>query len=169
MPIRTSGRHELGQNFLRDRATIARIVELARERPGPLVEWGTGNGAITVELATLDRPLHGIEIDRRRARELGRRVGPHVCISAGDILRHAPPAGSVVVANVPFHLTTPILRHLLALDGLAQRDSGDAVGGRPQTGRRGRRHPADRAVLALVRLHARPAHSRGRVRTPAVR
>lgn len=117
MPIRTSGRHELGQNFLRDRATIARIVELARERPGPLVEWGTGNGAITLELATLGRPLHGIEIDGRRARELGRRVGSHVCISAGDILRHAPPAGSVVVANVPFHLTTPILRHLLASTG----------------------------------------------------
>jgi 23S rRNA (adenine-N6)-dimethyltransferase len=114
MPTYRPGRHELGQNFLRDRATIARIVDLVRERPGPLVEWGTGNGAITLPLATLGRPLEGIEIDAKRARVLGRRVGSHVCISAGDILRHAPPAGSVVVCNVPFHLTTPILRHLLA-------------------------------------------------------
>lgn len=117
MPSHAPGRHELGQNFLADHATIARIVDLARERTGPLVEWGTGDGAITLKLATLGRPLHGIEIDPKRARDLGRRVGSHVCISAGDILRHAPPAGSVVVANIPFHLTTPILRHLLGSAG----------------------------------------------------
>ncbi|HEY3609370.1 MAG TPA: rRNA adenine N(6)-methyltransferase family protein [Pseudonocardiaceae bacterium] len=111
------GRHELGQNFLTDRATIARIVDLARERPGPLVEWGTGNGAITLQLATLGRPLEGVEIDGKLARDLGRRVGSHVCIGEGDILRHAPPAGSVLVSNVPFHLTTPTLRHLLASTG----------------------------------------------------
>jgi 23S rRNA (adenine-N6)-dimethyltransferase len=117
MPHHAPGRHELGQNFLRDHATITRIVDLARDRPGPLVEWGTGDGAVTLRLATLGRPVHGIEIDGKRARDLGRRVGSHVCISAGDILRHAPPAGSVVVANIPFHLTTPILRHLLSSAG----------------------------------------------------
>lgn len=117
MPNHAPGRHELGQNFLRDHATITRIVDLARDRPGPLVEWGTGDGAVTLRLATLGRPVHGIEIDGKRARDLGRRVGSHVCISAGDILRHAPPAGSVVIANMPFHLTTPILRHLLASAG----------------------------------------------------
>jgi 23S rRNA (adenine-N6)-dimethyltransferase len=117
MPNHAPGRHELGQNFLRDHATIARIVDLARERPGPLVEWGTGNGAVTVELAALGRPVHGIEIDGKRARDLGRRVGAHVRVSTGDILRHAPPSGSVVVSNVPFHLTTPILRHLLTSTG----------------------------------------------------
>jgi 23S rRNA (adenine-N6)-dimethyltransferase len=117
MPSHAPGRHELGQNFLRDHATIARIVDLARERPGPLVEWGTGNGAVTVELATLGRPVHGVEIDAKRARALADRVGAHVRISTGDILRHAPPPGSVVVSNVPFHLTTPILRHLLSSAG----------------------------------------------------
>lgn len=117
MPNHAPGRHELGQNFLRDHATIARIVDLARDRPGPLVEWGTGNGAITVELAALGRPVHGIEIDPQRAGALGRRLGSHVHVSTGDILRHAPPRGSVVVSNVPFHLTTPILRHLLTSTG----------------------------------------------------
>lgn len=117
MPNHAPGRHELGQNFLRDHATIARIVDLARERPGPIVEWGTGDGAVTIGLAALGRQLHGVEIDGKRARALERRVGSHVRISTGDILRHAPPAGSVVVSNVPFHLTTPILRHLLASTG----------------------------------------------------
>ena len=107
------GRHELGQNFLVDRAVLDRIVRLVRERPGPIVEWGTGNGAITLALSRLGRPLEGIEIDPRRVRELKRKVGPHVCISEGDILRHAPPAGAVLVSNVPFYLTTPVLRHLL--------------------------------------------------------
>lgn len=107
------GRHELGQNFLIDTSVINRLVNLAAARGGPLVEWGTGDGAITLALAALDRPMEGIEIDTRRARRLARRVGPHVCIREGDILRHAPPSGAVIVSNVPFHLTTPILRHLL--------------------------------------------------------
>jgi 23S rRNA (adenine-N6)-dimethyltransferase len=109
-----SSRHELAQNFLIDRSIVDRVVELVAQRPGPIVEWGTGDGAITLGLNDLARPLHGIEIDRSRALKLGRKVGPHACISEGDILRHAPPKGAVVVSNVPFHLTTPILRHLLA-------------------------------------------------------
>lgn len=117
MPHANTGRHELSQNFLTDRDTIERIVELVRHRPGPIVEWGTGDGAITLPLARLDRPIQGIEVDPRRARVLNRRTGPHVCIGEGDILRHAPPAGSVIVCNVPFHLTTPILRHLLDATG----------------------------------------------------
>lgn len=111
------GRHELGQNFLADRRVIGRVVELVDDRlhqtPGPIVEWGTGDGAITERLALLGRRIVGIEIDRRRAPQLHRRLGPHVCVREGDILRHAPPAGSIVVSNVPFHLTTPVLRHLL--------------------------------------------------------
>lgn len=111
------GRHELGQNFLVDQSVTDRIVELVAFRSGPIVEWGTGDGAITLGLATLDRPVEGIELDPGRAVRLGRRVGPHVCIREGDILRHAPPTGATVVSNVPFHLTTPVLRHLLGSPG----------------------------------------------------
>ena len=114
---RRPGPHELGQNFLTDRRTIARIVHLAGQTSGPLVEWGTGEGSVTVPLSRLGRPLEGVEIDAVRTRNLRRRVGPHVCISEGDILRHAPPGGSTVVSNVPFSLTTPVLRHLLRSPG----------------------------------------------------
>jgi 23S rRNA (adenine-N6)-dimethyltransferase len=109
-----SGRHELGQNFLTDRPTVEHIVALAGRTHGPIIEWGTGDGALTIPLARLGRPIEGIELDPRRAARLQRRVGPHVCISEGDILRHAPPAGCTIVSNVPFHVTTPVLRHLLA-------------------------------------------------------
>jgi 23S rRNA (adenine-N6)-dimethyltransferase len=114
---RHAGRHELGQNCLVDRTVIDRIVAIAAHTTGPLVDWGAGDGALTLPLANLARPLEAVELDPRRADRLRGRVGPHVCISAGDILRHAPPPGATVVSNVPFHLTTPVLRHLLASDG----------------------------------------------------
>lgn len=111
------GAHELGQNHLRDRRTIEHIVEIASRTPGPLVEWGAGDGALTVPLARLGRPLEAIEIDDRAVRDLRRRVGPDVTVSCGDILSHAPPAGAVLVSNLPYHLTTPALRHLLRSPG----------------------------------------------------
>lgn len=111
------GPHELGQNFLTDRPTIARVVELASGTTGPLVEWGAGNGALTLPLSRLGRPLECVEIDTLRVTQLRRRLGPHVCISEGDILRHAPPAGSTVISNVPFALTTPVLRRLFHRPG----------------------------------------------------
>ncbi|HIX00269.1 MAG TPA: 23S ribosomal RNA methyltransferase Erm [Candidatus Nesterenkonia stercoripullorum] len=107
------GRHELGQNFLIDRQVIETTRKLVSQLPGPIVEWGAGDGAVTSSLARLNRPLQGIEIDPERARALDRRLGPHVSIRHGDILRHAPPRGAIVVSNVPFHITTKVLRHLL--------------------------------------------------------
>jgi 23S rRNA (adenine-N6)-dimethyltransferase len=102
---------------LADRSVINRIVRIAANSDGPLVDWGAGDGALTLALATLQRPLEAVELDARRVRRLRGRVGPHVCISEGDILRHAPPPGSTVVSSVPFNLTTPVLRHLLASGG----------------------------------------------------
>jgi 23S rRNA (adenine-N6)-dimethyltransferase len=110
------GRHELGQNFLTDPAAIGDVVHLASSGKGPLVEWAAGDGALTKPLSKLGRPMEAVEIDAIRAAQLRRTVGPHVAITEGDILRHAPPAGPFdVVCNIPFHITTPVLRHLLTL------------------------------------------------------
>lgn len=111
------GAHELGQNYLRDRRTVRRVVELAGRTRGPLVEWGAGDGALTLPLAALARPLEAVEIDERNVAQLLRRVPAHVTVRCTDILRHAPPAGSTLVANLPFHLTTPALKHLLRSPG----------------------------------------------------
>ncbi|MEJ7741432.1 MAG: rRNA adenine N-6-methyltransferase family protein [Nocardioidaceae bacterium] len=56
------GPHELGQNFLQDSAVIARIVALVAQTSGPIVEWGTGDGALT-------RPLAQLEAATRRHRD----------------------------------------------------------------------------------------------------
>lgn len=108
------GAHELGQNHLRDRRVIDRIVHLASQGGGPLVDWGAGEGALTLPLAQLGRPVEAIEIDPRAAGRLRARAPRGVRVRCADILRHAPPPGAVVVASLPYHLTTPALRHLLA-------------------------------------------------------
>jgi 23S rRNA (adenine-N6)-dimethyltransferase len=106
------GRHELGQNFLTHDPTIQSIVELVARTRGSIVEIGAGDGALTVPLAGLRRDLLAIDIDEHRVRELRRRL-PRVTVQHADALRH-PLDRPVVVGNVPYHLTTPILRRLLS-------------------------------------------------------
>jgi 23S rRNA (adenine-N6)-dimethyltransferase len=108
------GRHELGQNFLTHRPTIQKITALVNVTQGPILELGAGDGALTRILASTRRPLTAIELDEHRARRLA-MVLPQVNIVRADALRyplHAP----VVVGNIPFHLTTPILRRLVTED-----------------------------------------------------
>lgn len=109
------GRHELGQNFLTHRPTLHRITELVRHTSGSILELGAGDGALTRPLATLGRPLTAIDIDEHRVARL--RDGlPHVRVERADALRH-PLDAPVIVGNIPFHLTTPLLRRLLGAQG----------------------------------------------------
>ncbi|MCD5345780.1 23S ribosomal RNA methyltransferase Erm [Agromyces sp. H3Y2-19a] len=109
------GRHELGQNFLVDRQVVGRIVALVAATHGPIVELGAGGGALTHRLAALDRPLTAIEIDPARAEALRVRLGRRARIVTADALDWRYPAEPhVVVGNIPFHVTTAMLRMLLA-------------------------------------------------------
>lgn len=112
------GRHELGQNFLIHRPTIQGIVDLVAATRGPILEIGAGDGALTDPLARLGRELVAIDLDEHRVRSLRRRL-PHVRVEHADALRH-PLDSAVVVGNVPYHVTTPILRRLLAGGGWQQ-------------------------------------------------
>jgi len=117
MPHRSrhGGRHELGQNFLVHPPTIARIVALVAETEGSILELGAGDGALTAPLARLGRDLTAIDIDEHRVGALRRRLSG-VRVERADATRH-PFDHRVVVGNVPFHVTTPILRRLLDRDG----------------------------------------------------
>lgn len=110
------GRHELGQNFLVHTPTIDRIVALTAATRGPILEIGAGDGALTRPLATLGRPLTAVELDEHRVARL-RRALPRVEVRHEDALRTDLSAAPVVVGNLPFHLTTPLLRRLLAAPG----------------------------------------------------
>ncbi|MFD9862498.1 23S ribosomal RNA methyltransferase Erm [Streptomyces alboflavus] len=112
------GRHEFGQNFLTDRSTIGTFVDLVGRTHGPIVEIGTGDGALTLPLQRLGRRLTGIEIDHRRAERLRRRTAPSTTIVTADFLRYrTPPEPHVLVGNLPFHETTPMLRRILRSTG----------------------------------------------------
>lgn len=104
------GRHELGQNFLVDRRAVARIAALVP--PGPVVELGAGDGALTRQLAVRADPLTAVELDPRRAAALRRHLGGRATVVQADMLRFRPDVPNVV-SNVPFGITTPVLRHLL--------------------------------------------------------
>lgn len=108
------GRHELGQNFLVHTPAITTIVALIAATQGAILELGAGDGALTRPIARLGRPVTAIDIDEHRVARLGRAL-PGVSIVHADALT-VPLDQSVVVGNIPFHLTTPILRRLLAAD-----------------------------------------------------
>ncbi|MCE6994265.1 23S ribosomal RNA methyltransferase Erm [Saccharothrix sp. S26] len=108
------GRHEHGQNFLVDRAVITAVVDLVARTSGPILEIGCGSGALTLPLQALGRPLTGVEVDPARVRELRRRVAATTTLVEADFLRHRlPREPHVLVGNLPFHLTTAMLRRIV--------------------------------------------------------
>lgn len=109
-----SGRHEYGQNFLHDRNVIDAIIGIVARTHGPIVEVGAGDGALTLPLQRLGRPLTAIEIDGRRAARLAKRVAAPSRIVQADFLHYRlPHTPHVIVGNLPFHLTTAMLRRIL--------------------------------------------------------
>ncbi|MFD5823470.1 23S ribosomal RNA methyltransferase Erm [Nesterenkonia xinjiangensis] len=110
----THGRHENGQNFLTDPRSIRSVVDLVARTHGPILEIGPGEGALTLPMQRFGRPITAVEIHPRMVRRLQSRVGRRTRVLEGDFLRHRlPREPHVVVGNLPFHLTTSILRRLL--------------------------------------------------------
>jgi 16S rRNA (adenine1518-N6/adenine1519-N6)-dimethyltransferase len=112
-----------GQNFLVDDNVVRKLVAAA-VRPGDVVvEIGPGFGAITFRLAAVARHVVGVEFDAGVARafreEYGEREG--VTLVVGDILdfdfdsvrRLHGASGLVVVGNIPYNVTSPLIRRLI--------------------------------------------------------
>ncbi|MGI9044959.1 MAG: 16S rRNA (adenine(1518)-N(6)/adenine(1519)-N(6))-dimethyltransferase RsmA [Gemmatimonadaceae bacterium] len=109
-----------GQHFLHDQTVLAAIAEAASPADDDvIVEIGPGRGALTDLLAQRPNRLIAVEIDRALSESLrGRYAGnPNVSIVEQDVLQVdiAALAGGpfVVVGNVPYYITTPILFHVL--------------------------------------------------------
>lgn len=110
----------LGQNFLHDPNTLDKIIRTAELAPDDQVlEIGAGTGALTEALAARARRVVAVEVDERLEPILRRfERYDHVQIVYEDILAldvAALMGGApfVVVANVPYYITSAILRHLL--------------------------------------------------------
>lgn len=105
-----------GQNFLRNRGAVARIVEAVEAQPDELiVEIGPGEGVLTEKLAKLPNELTAIEIDPELAEKLRVRFGDRVNIINDDATEAPLPARPYrAVGNLPYNVGTPILRRVIA-------------------------------------------------------
>src|SRR6516162_6595737 len=125
MPDRATRRRVLSQNFLVDRRAIDALVDGSGVGPGDLVlDIGAGNGLISTALARRGARVQAIERDPGLAERLRAKFAtwPSVTVVETDVLAMPLPAEPFcVVANIPFGITTKILRRLLDA-GLARAD-----------------------------------------------
>ncbi|WP_280457557.1 23S ribosomal RNA methyltransferase Erm [Nocardia carnea] len=111
-------RKRLSQNFLTDPATARRIVASAGLSRGDLVlEVGPGDGMLTRHLLRYTDRVVAYEKDPRYARRLAVRYAgdERVCVVHRDFRFTEPPDRPfAVIGNIPFGVSTDILRWCLA-------------------------------------------------------
>ena len=114
----------LGQNFLIDETALRGVVEAAGIQAGQQVlEIGPGLGSLTRLLAERASRVVCVELDKNLLPPLAEVLQPYpnVQIVQGDILALDPSAlmsGAgqlpyLVVANIPYYITSALMRHLL--------------------------------------------------------
>jgi 16S rRNA (adenine1518-N6/adenine1519-N6)-dimethyltransferase len=123
-------KRSLGQNFLVDERHLTDIIQAADLQPDDTVlEIGPGLGVLTHRLAARAGRVVAVELDDQLVGILNDQFGDHanVEIVHGDILASDPVeltksvvdhhrssiADYKVVANLPYYITSPVLRHLL--------------------------------------------------------
>lgn len=119
----------LGQNFLVDVNIINKIIEASQiDETTGIIEVGPGMGSLTEQLAKHAKKVMSFEIDQRLIPVLNDTLSPYdnVTIINEDILK-ADIGKAVntylndcdkimVVANLPYYITTPILLNLMQQD-----------------------------------------------------
>ena len=126
---------KLGQNFVIDPNTVRKIVRLAGVEAGDrVIEVGPGLGSLTLGITETGADVTAVEIDHRLAAELpatARALQPEVFPADGperlrvirsdalevtaEQLAALPAPPEVLVANLPYNVSVPILMHLLEL------------------------------------------------------
>ncbi len=114
----------LGQNFLHDPNLLQKIVTTAELMPDDtVVEIGPGTGALTVLLAQAARRVIAIEVDERLKPVLDQALEPYPNVwviyrdaLTVDIPMLVRPDDYVLVANLPYYITSAILKHVLEND-----------------------------------------------------
>lgn len=120
-------RKSLGQHFLTDSNIVRKILTLADVRSDETVlEIGPGRGALTGPLCRVAKTVIAVEIDRPVGEYLIQRFPDcrNLDVRIGDALEFpydSLPPGTVVVANLPYNISTPILFKLLEARGRLNR------------------------------------------------
>ena len=180
---RRPGRHvprkRFSQHFLASEWAKKVVAAIAPQPGDVFLEIGPGTGALTLPLAATGTPILAVEIDRDLAQRLAGQVPPHVTVLAADFLdidvlpllsglapqrtaesssTAAPARRLRIVGNLPYHLSSPMLAHLVRLHRqtnafadatvMLQREVADRLVAPAGTREYG-------ALTVLVQLHAR--------------
>jgi 16S rRNA (adenine1518-N6/adenine1519-N6)-dimethyltransferase len=111
----------LGQNFLEDAQALETITRAAGIEPDDTVlEIGPGLGSLTRYLAVSAKQVIAVELDSKLLSPLKTVLAPHknIRLIQADILDLSPSEivdqpDYLVVANIPYYITSAIIRHLL--------------------------------------------------------
>jgi 16S rRNA (adenine1518-N6/adenine1519-N6)-dimethyltransferase len=133
----------LGQHFLRP-ASVDRLIQLIAPRPDDVfLEIGPGAGALTFPLAARCREVVAVDLDERLVERI-RGTAANVRVLHGDALavdlRALVPPGSRVAGNLPYAISSPLLRrfldlrdHVRDLHVMLQEEVADRVAAAPGT------------------------------------
>lgn len=116
----------LGQNFLQDKQILSRIIEVADLKADDfIIEIGPGEGVLTEKLLKTAKKVIAVEIDQRFAEKIKKKLknNKNFELINADILKINLPKlieeqkleteGYKVVANIPYYITSPIIRLFL--------------------------------------------------------
>jgi len=112
----------LGQNFVIDSNICTKIVRIAGVSKDDIaLEIGPGLGSLTLALLNNAASVVAVEIDHRLATQLPITVAEHyehpenLTVIKGDALTlvNLPVQPTVLVANLPYNVSVPVLLHLL--------------------------------------------------------
>lgn len=112
----------LGQHWLQDRGILDEIAELAADGADEdtvCLEIGPGLGTLTASLLRRFQKVIAVEFDERLATNLPKSFpGKNLQVVAGDILKIdlaelLPTPNYVVAGNIPYYITSPIVRMML--------------------------------------------------------
>jgi 16S rRNA (adenine1518-N6/adenine1519-N6)-dimethyltransferase len=113
---------KLGQNFVVDANTVRKIVHVAEVVAGDrVVEVGPGLGSLTLAILEAGASVTAVEIDHRLAERLPATASAHgvddgaLTVVDADALRvtELPGDPTVLVANLPYNVSVPVLLHFL--------------------------------------------------------
>ena len=143
-------RKGLGQHFLIDGEVLGLIISAAELAPADvIVEVGPGLGILTRELAQKAGRVIAIELDSKLAVLLRETLASfsNVIIINDDVLKIEPGAllkeqkvelPYKVVANLPYYITSPVLRHFLEASAkpqtmivMVQKEVAEAIAAKP--------------------------------------
>jgi 16S rRNA (adenine1518-N6/adenine1519-N6)-dimethyltransferase len=153
----------LGQHFLADRSVLEKIVSAAElVSSDTVIEVGPGLGILTEELLKKAGKVIAIEVDSKLASSLKKNLSkfPRLTVLNADVLQLDPrellesQRNYKVVANLPYYIAAPILRHFLEASlkprlmvVMVQKEVGQSIAAAP----------GDMSILGIsVQLYGKP-------------